>query len=45
VVKTVPYRANSYLCFVNSSEAVHGVSPRDTTDVPRRYINFIADCR
>jgi hypothetical protein len=43
VVKTVPYRANSYLCFVNSPEAVHGVSPRDTTDVPRRYINFIAE--
>jgi hypothetical protein len=43
VVKTVPYRANSYLCFVNSPQAVHGVSPRDTTDVPRRYINFIAE--
>jgi hypothetical protein len=43
LVKTVPYRANSYLCFVNSAEAVHGVSPRDTTDVPRRYINFIAE--
>ncbi|NJM92080.1 MAG: hypothetical protein HC861_05040 [Rhodospirillaceae bacterium] len=43
VVKTVPYRANSYLCFVNSAQAVHGVSPRDTTDVPRRYINFIAE--
>jgi hypothetical protein len=43
LVKTVPYRANCYLCFVNSPEAVHGVSPRDTTDVPRRYINFIAE--
>ena len=43
MVKTVPYRANSYLCFVNSPEAVHGVSPRGTTDVPRRYINFIAE--
>jgi hypothetical protein len=43
VVKTVPYRANSYLCFVNSPQAVHGVSPRDTTDVPRRYVNFIAE--
>ena len=43
LVKTVSYRANSYLCFVNSPEAVHGVSPRDTTDVPRRYINFIAE--
>jgi hypothetical protein len=43
LVKTVPYKANSYLCFVNSPQAVHGVSPRDTTDVPRRYINFIAE--
>lgn len=43
LVKTVPYRANSYLCFVNSAQAVHGVSPRDETDVPRRYINFIAE--
>jgi hypothetical protein len=43
LVKTVPYSANSYLCFVNSPQAVHGVSPRETTDVPRRYINFIAE--
>lgn len=43
LVKTVPYRANCYVCFVNSPQAVHGVSPRDRTDVPRRYINFIAE--
>lgn len=43
LVKTVPYRANSYVCFVNSAEAVHGVSPRGLTQVPRRYINFIAE--
>ena len=43
LVKTVPYSANSYLCFVNSPQAVHGVSPRETTEVPRRYINFIAE--
>ncbi len=43
LVKTVPYQANSYLCFVNSPAAVHGVSPRGETDVPRRYINFIAE--
>lgn len=43
LVKTVPYRANAYLCFVNSTQAVHGVSPRDLTQVPRRYINFIAE--
>jgi hypothetical protein len=43
LVKTVPYKANSYVCFVNSAEAVHGVSPRSLTQVPRRYINFIAE--
>ena len=43
LVKTVTYQANSYLCFVNSAQAVHGVSPRDLTQVPRRYINFIAE--
>lgn len=42
-VKTVFYRANSYICFVNSPHAVHGVSPRDVTDVPRRYLNFITE--
>lgn len=43
VVKTVPYAANTYLCFVNSERAVHGVSPRGIASVPRRYINFIAE--
>lgn len=43
LVKTVPYAANTYLCFVNSERAVHGVSPRGITSIPRRYINFIAE--
>jgi hypothetical protein len=42
-VETVPYAANSYACFVNSEKAVHGVSPRGVTEIPRRYINFIAE--
>lgn len=42
-VETVPYAANSYACFVNSEKAVHGVSPRGITQIPRRYINFIAE--
>ncbi|MGH7961939.1 MAG: 2OG-Fe(II) oxygenase [Candidatus Binatia bacterium] len=42
-VETVPYAANTFLCFVNSEVAVHGVSPRSVTTVPRRYINFIAE--
>ncbi len=43
LVKTVPYAANSFVCFVNSARAVHGVSPRGLTSMPRRYINFIAE--
>lgn len=43
LVKTVAYKANAYVCFVNSEAAVHGVSPRGVTPVPRRYINFIAE--
>lgn len=42
-VKTVKYAANTYACFLNSEQAVHGVSPRGITDTPRRYINFIAE--
>jgi hypothetical protein len=42
-VETVPYAGNSYACFVNSEKAVHGVSPRGITRIPRRYINFIAE--
>ena len=43
LVSTVGYAANTYVGFVNSARSVHGVSPRDVTDVPRRYINFIAE--
>jgi hypothetical protein len=43
LVETVPYAANTYVCFLNSANAVHGVSPRGITPVPRRYINFIAE--
>ncbi len=43
MVKIVKYEANTYACFLNSEQAVHGVSPRGITNVPRRYINFIAE--
>lgn len=43
LVKTLKYASNSYACFVNSAKAIHGVSPRGITDIPRRYINFIAE--
>jgi len=43
--ETVNYGANSFLAFVNSPDAVHGVSPRGRTAMARRYINFIAELR
>jgi hypothetical protein len=43
LAEVVPYAANSYCCFLNSEKAVHAVSPRGVTAVPRRYINFIAE--
>jgi len=45
VVRTVPYAANTCVAFVNSPRSVHGVTPRDATDVPRRYVNLIAEVR
>jgi hypothetical protein len=42
-MKTIAYAPNTYVAFVNSPQSVHGVSPRDVTTVPRRYINFIAE--
>ncbi len=42
-VKTIAYAPNTYVAFVNSPQSVHGVSPRDPTSAPRRYVNFIAE--
>jgi hypothetical protein len=42
-VKTIGYAANTYVAFVNSPWSVHGVSPRDVTEMPRRYVNFVAE--
>lgn len=36
-VRSVPYRENTLVCFVNSSHSVHGVSPRAPFSKPRRY--------
>lgn len=43
LARTVTYAANTFVTFVNSEKAVHGVSPRGVTVIPRRYINFIAE--
>jgi len=43
VARTVPYRHNMLVMWVNSPAALHGVSPRDPTPHPRRYINFLCE--
>jgi hypothetical protein len=40
----IPYRANTLIMWPNTPYALHGVTPRSVTDVPRRYINFLAEC-
>ena len=41
---TIPYRANTLIIWINSPAALHGVTPRSVTEVPRRYMNFLGEC-
>lgn len=41
---TIPYRANTLVMWINSPAALHGVTPRSATAVPRRYMNFLGEC-
>ena len=43
VARTVPYRPNMLVMWVNSPRALHGVSPRHPTSIPRRYVNIICE--
>jgi|TARA_R110000803_G_scaffold36453_2_gene78236 hypothetical protein len=43
LVKTIPYKANSFVMFVNSNKAAHGVSPRSNATHDRLSINIIAE--
>ena len=44
VVKTVPYKANTFVMFLNNSpKAIHGVTPRVNAGVHRRSVNIIAE--
>jgi SAM-dependent methyltransferase len=42
-VKTIPYRANTLVFFVNSPRAYHGVTPRSVTPWPRLHVNFVGE--
>lgn len=44
VVKTIPYKANTFVMFLNNSaNAIHGVSPRIGATLHRRSVNIIAE--
>lgn len=38
VVETVPYQANTFVVFLNTSDSIHGVTVRSQTDVPRYLV-------
>ncbi len=44
VADHVAYAPNTLVMWLNSPLAIHGVSPRSVTPVPRRYINFLGEC-
>lgn len=44
VAKTVPYGRNRAVFFLNTPWAIHGVSVRDGSPIPRRLVNWIAGC-
>jgi hypothetical protein len=42
--RTVPYRPNTLIAYLNTPKSIHGVSPRAVTQIPRRYVNFQCEC-
>ncbi|MEQ8860264.1 MAG: hypothetical protein RIC56_16625 [Pseudomonadales bacterium] len=43
-VGRVPYRANTLLFWLNGVSAIHGVTARGVTSVPRRYVATMGEC-
>lgn len=44
-VDTVPYQKNTLVMVLNTPEAVHGVSVRSSTDVPRYFLNLLIEVK
>jgi hypothetical protein len=42
-VRTARYAANTLVLFLNSPRSLHSVSPRTSTELTRRHINFCCD--
>ncbi len=45
LVETVPYKKNLLVLALNTPNAVHGVSPRSSMDVPRYFLNLVAEVK
>jgi hypothetical protein len=45
LVKTVPYKRNVLVVFVNCLQAWHGVSVRSVTEKPRCFVNLVGEVR
>lgn len=43
VIETLPYGANIGGVFINNFDGVHGITEREVTHHPRRYINIIGE--
>lgn len=42
-VRIIPYKANTFVLFLNTPDAIHGVSPRKPTKYSRRFVNVIGE--
>lgn len=42
-VKVVQYAPNTFVCFKNSTTAVHRTTPRKPTPITRKFMNFVID--
>jgi hypothetical protein len=42
-VRTIPYRRNTLVIFLNTAQSLHGVTPRGVTPHTRYFINLVAE--
>jgi hypothetical protein len=42
-VRTIPYRRNTLVLFLNTSRSLHGVTPRQTSPHTRYFINIVGE--
>lgn len=42
-IKIIPYRANTFVFFINSVRSLHGVTVRQKTDKTRQFVNLVGE--